>query len=50
MSDQEGSYLKPGGELQPLEVPARKWDYVARNFITGMQACDNKDVILTVVD
>ena len=47
---EKGSNLKPGGELQPLEIPARKWDHVAIDFITGMPACDGKDTILTVVD
>ena len=44
------SNVKPGGELQPLDIPARKWDHVAIDFITGMPACEGKDTILTVVD
>ena len=47
---EKGSNLKPGGELQPLEIPARKWNHVAIDFITGMPAYDGKDTILTVVD
>ena len=47
---EKGSNLKPGGELQPLEIPARKWDHVAIDFITGMLAYDDKDTILTVID
>ena len=47
---EKGSNLKSGGELQPLEIPAKKWDHVAIDFITGMPECDGKDTILTVVD
>ena len=47
---EKGSNVKPGGELQPLEIPARKWDHVAIDFITGLPTCEDKDTILTVVD
>ena len=33
-----------------MEIPARKWDHVAIDFITGMPTCEDKDTILTVVD
>ena len=42
--------MKPAGELQPLEVPSRKWDHIAIDFVTGLPMCDGKDTILTVVD
>ena len=47
---EQGNNFKPGGELQPLEIPARKWDHVSIDFLTGMPACDDKNTILTVVD
>ena len=47
---EKGRNLKPGGELQPLEIPARKWDHVTIDFITGMPTCEDKDTILTVVE
>ena len=33
-----------------MEIPARKGDHVAIDFITRMPECDGKDTILTVVD
>ena len=33
-----------------MEIPARKWDHVAIDFITRMHACEDKDTILIVVD
>ena len=47
---EKGSHLKPAGELQPLELPSRKWDHVAIDFVTGLPICEGKDTILTVVD
>ena len=47
---EKGSYLKPTGELQPLELPQRKWDHVAIDFITGMPLFEGKNTILTIVD
>ena len=47
---EKGSHLKPAGELQPLEVPSRKWDHIAIDFVTGLPMCEGKDTILTVVD
>ena len=47
---EKGSHLKPAGELQPLEIPNRKWDHIAIDFVTGLPMCDGKDTILTVVD
>ena len=34
---EKGSYLKPAGELQPLELPQRKWDHVAFSIL--LQGC-----------
>ena len=47
---EKGSYLKPAGELQPLELPQRKWDHVAIDFITKMPLFEGKNTILTIVD
>ena len=47
---EKGSHLKPAGELQPLEVPSRKWDHISIDFVIGLPMCDGKDIILTVVD
>ena len=47
---EKGSHLKPAGELQPLELPSRKWDHIAIDFVTRLPMCDGKDTILTVVD
>ena len=47
---EKGSFPKPGGELQPLELPTRKWGHFAIEFITGIPTCDNKDTIFTIVD
>ena len=33
---EKGSHLKPGGQLQPLELPIRKWDHVVLDFDVGM--------------
>ena len=33
---ERGSHLKPGGQLQLLEVPVRKWDHVVIDFVVGM--------------
>ena len=47
---EKGSHLKPSGKIMPLELPARKWDHVAIDFIVGMPLQQNYDTILTVVD
>ena len=33
---EKGSHLKLGGQLQPLELPVRKWDHVVLDFVVGM--------------
>ena len=47
---EKGSYLKPAGELQPLELPQRKWDHAAIGFITGVPLFEGKNTVLTFVD
>ena len=33
---EKGSHQLPGGRLQPLEVPAQKWDQVVIDFVTDL--------------
>ena len=33
---EKGSHLKPGGQLQPLEILVRKWDHAVLDFVVGM--------------
>ena len=47
---EKGSHLKPSGKLMPLDLPGRKWDHVAIDFVVGMPVQNQYDTILTVVD
>ena len=47
---EKGSHLKPGGQLQPLELPVRKGDHGVLDFIVGMPKQEGFDTILIVVD
>ena len=47
---EKGSYLKSGGELQPLEELSKKWNHVAIDFVTGIPLYEDKDTILMVID
>ena len=47
---EKGSHLKPGGQLQPLEVSIRKWDHLVINFVVRMPKQEEFDTILTIVD
>jgi hypothetical protein len=40
----------PSGLLQPLPVPATLWSSIDLDFITGQPHCDEKDIILVIVD
>ena len=42
--------MKPAGQLLPLELPVRKWDHVAIDFVVGMPVQDKLDTICTIVD
>lgn len=47
----KGERKKKGGMLQPLEVPAWKWESVAMNFVGGLpKTRGGKDTIWIVVD
>jgi len=45
---QEHSF--PGGLLQPLPIPKRKWDSISMDFITGLPKVQGRDCIYVVVD
>ena len=47
---EKSSHLKPAGPLMPLQIPNRKWDHVAIDFVTGLPEVDEMNTILTVVD
>ena len=47
---EKGSHLKPAGKLMPLEIPMRKWEHVAIDFVVGLPMQDKCDTICTVVD
>ena len=40
----------PGGQLVPLEIPVKKWDHVAIDFVTSLPEEDGYDAVMTVVD
>lgn len=40
----------PGGILQPLPIPKRKWDSVSMDFIIGLPKVQGRDCIYVVVD
>jgi hypothetical protein len=44
-------HRRPGGELQPLEVPVDKWSSISMDFITGLpQTSGKRDAIWVIVD
>jgi len=43
-------HLRPGGLLQPLEIPSAVWADIAMDFIAALPRVNGKTVILTVVD
>ena len=47
---EKGSHQLPGGRLQPLEVPAQKWDQVVIDFVTDLPEDEGYNAVLTVVD
>ena len=47
---EKSSHQKPIGMLMSLELPERKWDHVAIDFVTGLPEEDGMNTICTVVD
>jgi hypothetical protein len=44
-------YMKPGGLLEPLSIPKRKWDDISLDFIMGLPMMTRKfDLIWLIVD
>ena len=47
----KADHWKPAGELQPLEFPAKKWQHIGVDFITGLpKATSDYDAIMVVID
>ena len=47
---EKGSHSKLVGQLLPLELPVRKWDHIALDFVVGMPVPDGLDTTCTIVD
>jgi len=49
---QRQKYLatSPGGLLQPLPIPARVWDDISMDFITGLPKFKGYEAIFVIVD
>ena len=43
-------HLRPGGLLQPLDIPSVVWADIAMDFIEALPRVNGKTIILTVVD
>jgi hypothetical protein len=47
----KADYMKPGGLLQPLNIPEWKWDDISMDFIVGLPMTARKfDSISVIVD
>ena len=47
----KAEHQRPGGELQPLEIPEWKWDQIAMDFVTGLpKTTRSHDAIWVVID
>ena len=44
-------HQKPGGTLQPLDIPVWKWEHVSMDFVTGLPMTRRKnDTVWVIVD
>ena len=51
LSASQGKAPRPGGELQPIQIPEWKWDDISMNFIMGLpQTVNGYDTIWVIVD
>ena len=47
----KAEHQRPGGELQPIEIPEWKWEQIAMDFIVGLpKTTKNHDAIWVIVD
>ncbi|KAL5538185.1 hypothetical protein UlMin_046260 [Ulmus minor] len=47
----KAEHQRPGGELQPLEIPEWKWDQIAMDFVTGLpKTTKSHDAVWVVID
>ena len=47
----KAEHQRPGGELQPLEIPEWKWDQITMDFVVGLpKTTKGHDAIWVVVD
>ena len=44
------STSKPIGVMYPMPIPSRPWETVTMDFMTNLPECDDKNMILVVVD
>ena len=44
-------HQRPSGLLRPLEIPERKWEHIAMDFVTGLpRTKTNHDTIWVIID
>ena len=44
-------HQRPGGSLQPLEIPEWKWEHITMDFVTGLpRSPRGNDAIWVIVD
>ena len=47
----KAEHQRPGGELQPLDIPEWKWDQITMDFVVGLpRTVKGHDAIWVVVD
>ena len=47
----KAEHQRPGGELQPIEIPEWKWDQIALDFVVGLpRTMKGRDAIWVIID
>ena len=47
----KAEHQRPGGELQPIEIPEWKWDQIAMDFVVGLpRTTKGHDAIWVIID